>query len=230
MSGLKKTSHQLSLSWSRAVSLAFALLCFVGSAGSAHAASAGPQSWPSSSPQVTSQFTIADFDGDRRPDFATVQAGQDSSVDRQYWIAIQLSSGPRQVLGITALNGGLDIRSRDVNGDDFLDVIVTAALTSRPVAILLNDGQGNFRVFGPSAFPGAFTTSEKSCVSTTDEIKDATAVLLLRYPMGNCSEHSRFSSPRNVTGLLVLRTSHNSPFSSVVSFLRRAPPSFVPHI
>ena len=220
-----RTLHQLSLSCSRAVCLAFALLCFVGSAGSAHAASAGR----SSSPQVTSQFAIADFDGDRRPDLATVQAGQSSSTDTQYWIAFQLSRGPRQTLGITAPTGGLQITSCDVNGDDFLDVIVTTTWTKRPVAVLLNDGQGNFRASSLSAFPGAFTTSEKSCASRTDETKDATAVLLLRDPTGNCLEGSRFSSPRNITGLLVLWTSHNSPFSTVVSFLGRAPPSFVLH-
>jgi hypothetical protein len=229
MSGLMKTSHQLSLCCSKAVSLAFALLCFVGAAGSAHAASAGPQNWPSSSPQVTSQFAIADFDGDRRPDLATVQAGQSSSVDTQYWIAFQLSSGPRRTLGITAPSGGLQVTSVDVNGDDFLDVIVTAAWTNRPVAVLLNDGQGNFRASSPSAFPGAFTNSEKSCVYTTDETKDATAILLSRYPSGNCSDGSRFSLRRNVTGLLVLRASRNWLSSPVVSFFGRAPPPFVLH-
>src|SRR5258708_12617499 len=99
MSGLMKTLHRLTHSWPRAVSLAFALLCFVGSASSAHAASAGPQSWPVSSTQVTSQFAIADFDGDRRPDLATVQAGQVGSLDTHYWIAFQLSGGAAQTPG-----------------------------------------------------------------------------------------------------------------------------------
>ena len=230
MSGLMKTSHQLSLSRSRAVSLAFALLCFVGSAGSTRAASTGPQSWPYSSPQVSSQFAIADFDGDNRPDLATVQVGHRGSSDTQYWIAFQLSRGSRQILGITGPTGGLQVTSRDVNGDSFLDVVVTTTWTNRPVAVLLNDGQGNFRTSSPSAFPGVFTTSEKSWACIADEVKEATAVLLSRYPTGNCPESSRPSSPRNVTGLLVLRTSRNSLSSAVASFLGRAPPSFVLHI
>ncbi len=230
MSLLMKTLHQLTLSWPRAVSLAFALLCIAGSAAPAHAASAGPQSLPSPPPQVRSQFAIADFDGDRRPDIATVHVGQSSSWETHYWIAFQLSGGSRQTLGITAPTGGLQITSRDVNGDDFLDVIVTTAWANQPVAVLLNDGQGNFRASSPSAFPGAFATSEKSWALTTDEVKDATAALFSRYPTGNCSEGSRFSSPRNVTGLLVLWASRNSPFRPVISFLGRAPPSFVPHI
>jgi hypothetical protein len=228
MSGLMKTSHQLSFPCSIAVKLAFALLCFVGS-GSAHAGSVGAQSRPSS-PQVTSQFAIADFDGDRRPDFATVQAGQSNSLDAQYWIAFQLSSGPRRTLSITAPTGGLHITSRDVNGDDFPDVIVTTAWTNRPVAVLLNDGQGNFRASSPSAFPGAFTTSERPSASTTEEVKDATAAHLSRYPTGNCSEVSRFSPRQNSAGLLLPWVPRSSALSVVVSFLGRAPPSFVLHI
>lgn len=229
-SGLMKTLHQNSLPLSRAICAAFALLCVVlVFAPCGNSAPGVPQSLPSSFPQVTSQFAIADFDGDRRPDLATVQVGQSSPRDTQYWIAFQLSGGSRQTLGIAAPTGGLQITSRDVNGDSFLDVVVTTAWTNRPVAVLLNDGQGNFRASSPSAFPAAFTICEKSWASTTDEVKDATAVLLSRYPTENCSEGSRFSSPRNVTGRLVPWASFNSPLSAVVSFLGRAPPSFVFH-
>jgi len=226
-----KTLRQGHLSWSKAISGASAFLCVVlGFAPCGNAASAGPQSGPVSSTQATSQFAIADFDGDNRPDLATVQVGHSSSPDTHYWIAFQLSHGPRQILGITAPTGGLQITSRDVNGDSFLDVVVTTAWTNRPVAVLLNDGQGNFRSSSPSAFPGAFTSSENSWATTTNELKDATAVLLSRNPTGNCSESSRFSPPRKVTGLLVLWASRNSRVSPVVSFLGRAPPSFVLHI
>ena len=225
-----KTLHRLNLSWSRAVRLALALLCFVGSSGSAHAAPTDPQSWPPPSTQITSQFAIADFDGDNRPDLATVQAGVSSSWDTQYWIAFQLSRGPRQTLGITAPNGGLHITSRDVNGDDFLDVVVTTAWTNRPVAVLLNDGQGNFRTSSPSSFPGAFTASEKSWACTTDEVKDATVVLLSRYPTRNCAEARGFSPLQTAAGLLLPWAPHSWVLSVSVSFLGRAPPSFVLHI
>ena len=230
MSGLMRTLNQLGLSWPRAVRVAFALLCFAGSAGFVHAASPRPQSWPLTSTQATSQFAIADFDGDRQPDLAIVHAGQSTSWGTLYWIAFQLSGGSRHMLGITAPTGGLRITSSDVNGDDFLDVVVMTAWTNRPVAVLLNDGRGNFRASSPSAFPGAFTTSEEFWASTIDEIKDATAVLLSRHPTGNGPEGARFSSLRNVTGLLVPRISGNSLSPAVVSFLGRAPPSFVLHI
>jgi hypothetical protein len=230
MSGLMRTSNPLSVSCSRALRLAFVLLCFLGFAISARTASTGSQRWPPSSTQVTSQFAIADFDGDSRPDLATVHVAQSSSRYSHYWIAFQLSGGSRQTLGIIAPTGGLQIISRDVNGDSFLDVIVTTVWTNRPVAVLLNDGRGNFSAASPSAFPGAFTASEKSWICITDEIKDAVALLFSRYPAGDCSEVSRFSSPRNVTGLLFLWAPRSSALSAVVSFLGRAPPSFVLHI
>lgn len=230
MSGLMRKLNQLGLSWSRALRLAFALLCFGSSAGSARAASTGPQSWPVSSTQATSQFAIADFDGDNRPDLATIQIGHSSSWDTHYWIAFQLSGGSRQTLGITAPTGGLQITSRDVNGDNFPDIVVTTAWTYRPVAVLLNDGRGKFSASSPSAFPGAFSTSEKSRLSTKDEIQEATAVLLSRYRTGNCSEVSWFLAPQSAAGLLVPWGPRGSALTSVVSFLGRAPPSFVPHI
>lgn len=230
MSRLMKTSHQLSLSCARAVSLAFALLCFVGFASSSHAASTDTRSWPPTAAQVTSQFAIADFDGDRRPDLATVQAGQDSSWATQYWIAFQLSRRSPQALGVIAPTGGLQITSRDVNSDGFLDVVVTTEWTNQPVAVLLNDGHGNFTASGPSAFPGVFRTSEKSWICITHEIKDAVALLLSRYPTGNCPASSSFSSPRNLMRLLVMWASRNSLSSVVVTFLGRAPPSLVLHI
>jgi hypothetical protein len=211
--------------------VAFVFLCLVlAFAACGNAASSEPQNWPVSSAQVTTQFALADFDGDNRPDLATVQAGRGNSSDTYYWIAFQLSSGPRQTLGVRAPNGGLHIATRDVNGDDFLDVIVTTAWTNRPVAVFLNDGRGNFRVSSPSGFPGAFTTSEKSWASSADEVRDVTAVLLSRYPTGNCSEAGTFFSPRNVNGLLTLWNFRSWHVAAVVSFLDRAPPSFVPHI
>jgi hypothetical protein len=190
---------------------------------------ADPQSWPPTSTEVTSHFAIADYDGDRRPDLATVQAGQIGSPDTRYWIGFQLSSGPRQTLGITAPTGGLKITSRDVNGDDFLDVIVTTAWTNRPVAVLLNDGHGNFTQFSPAAFPSAFRTFENGCTYTSAEIKDGNAVILSRNPYGDCDEDRSFNSPPHIIGRPLPWASLSPRFFALVSSLGRAPPSFVFH-
>src|ERR1700676_4619667 len=226
-----KTLPQLNRSWPRVVSCAFAFFCVIlGFAASGNAASTGPQPWPVSSRLATSQFAIADFDGDNQPDLATVQIGHSDSWDTQYWIAFQLSSGARQTLGITAPTGGLRITSRDVNGDDFLDIVVTTAWTNRPVAVLLNDGQGNFRVLDPSTFSAAFTTSEKSCAAPADDTKDAAAAFLSRNRADICQGAFGVFSSLSVTGPLFTRTSRHSLSLTLVSFLGRAPPSFVLHL
>jgi hypothetical protein len=206
-------------------------LCLViGFAPRGNAAIDAPQRRPISFSQVVSEFAIADFDGDSKPDFATVQSGQEGSSNTRYWIAFQLSTGSRQTLDITAPTGGLRITSRDVNGDDFLDVIVTASWTNRPVAVLLNDGRGNFTPSDPSVFPGAFETSENSWTLRTDQIADASAALSLRYFSGDYEVGGTAFSPPHETRLPVTSTSQFAAPSSSIFFLGRAPPSFSPHL
>jgi hypothetical protein len=100
------------------------------------------------------RFTIADFDGDQKPDLATVNASLSTSRLTLYSIHLQLSVGPEAVIGITAPMGGLQIFSSDVNGDRNLDLVVRTSLESNLVAVLLNDGHGKFTVVEPGAFPG----------------------------------------------------------------------------
>jgi hypothetical protein len=175
--------------------------------------------------QEPTHFAIADFDGDNRPDLASVHIGQSSVRGTRYWIAFDLSSGTRQTVGITAPTGGLQITSRDVNGDSFPDVIVTTAWTNKPVAILLNDGFGNFTTSNPSEFRSAFTDSETSWTLAVDEIRDVAAALLLsRCVPGDCRTEGRYSLSRGLTRLLTARSNSASLLASVLPFLGRAPP------
>jgi len=98
-------------------------------------------------------FAIADFDGDQLPDLAVVQVDSYSSPNSKYSIRVQFSSGPGPAIGIEAPFGGLRIDSRDVNGDDRSDLIVSTALESQVVAILVNDGHGGFVIVKPDLFP-----------------------------------------------------------------------------
>src|SRR5579859_5731795 len=74
-----------------------------------------------------SQFAIVDFDGDRRPDLATVAMARFNSLHSRYWITFQLSNGGPQTVGVTAPAGGLVLFARDVNGDRALDVVLVTA-------------------------------------------------------------------------------------------------------
>src|SRR5271163_1826374 len=99
---------------------------------------------------------IADFDGDHRPDLASIQTGRDSCGGSAYWIQFQLSTAGRQSIQLVAPPGGLRIEARDVNGDHAVDLVFTTAWFRQPVAILLNDGHGSFSRAEPTAFPGVF--------------------------------------------------------------------------
>jgi FG-GAP-like repeat len=196
---------------------AAALACLLALCGRAAAA-------PAAGTQALAHFTIADFDGDSRPDLASVQVGQSGSRDTRYWIAFELSGGSAQTVGITAPTGGLQITSRDVNGDSFPDVVVTTAWTNRPIVILLNDGSGNFTPVSPSKFQGAFAAPESNCASRADEIRDATALLYSRGVPGNSQEKSRSLPPRRISGLLAPYSCGDWVLACVSPFVGRAPP------
>jgi hypothetical protein len=129
-------------------------------------ANAGPiQNGPAISPGLGLTFAIADFDGDRGLDLASVQTGRSASGSSTYWIQFQLSASGRQSVQLVAPAGGLGIEARDVNGDHAIDLIFTSAWLRKPVAILLNDGHGKFLRAEPTAFPAAFDESGTSWVA-----------------------------------------------------------------
>ena len=174
--------------------------------------------------QTASHFTIADFDGDSRPDFASVHVGQSGLQDTRYWIAFQLSGRSGQTVSVMAPTGGLRITARDVNGDSFLDVVITTLWTNKPVAVLLNDGLGNFTTTNPSEFQSAFAAPETSCTSAADEIRDATALLYSRSIPGDLGEEDGSFSQRSMSGMFSPRSCRDSVSPSVSLFAGRAPP------
>lgn len=195
-----------------------ACCCLLGISGRGLAAAALPG-------QAPTHFAIADFDGDNRPDLASVHVGQSNSTSTRYWIAFHLSGGSGQTVGITAPTGGLQITSRDVNGDSFPDVIVTTAWTNKPVAILLNDGFGNFTASDPAEFQSAFAASEMSWTFAPDEIRDTAAALLLsRGDSGDCGAEGGYLLPRGMALFLAVGAGSALLPASVSPFIGRAPP------
>jgi len=103
----------------------------------------------------STQFAIADFDGDRQPDLALIRVTSDGSPTSQYSVNFNFSGGRKPAICFVGPAGGMQISPRDVNGDKFADLVVTALLDSKFVVIFLNDGQGNFVAAEPSDYPGA---------------------------------------------------------------------------
>ncbi|HEY4906521.1 MAG TPA: VCBS repeat-containing protein [Candidatus Acidoferrum sp.] len=198
--------------------------CALGFGQRTAAASEDPRNERPAAQHIAAPVTIGDFDGDQRPDLVTADIGQRGASHTVYKIAIELSSGARSTLNIAGPDGGLQLASRDVNGDDWPDVIVTTAWTRRPVAVLLNDGQGNFKELSPEQFPGAFPDSSSSLASTSNEIRDSAAALLSRFDAGYFKPVATLDSPY-LARLQIPDLRLDSPVSRSSSFLGRAPPA-----
>jgi hypothetical protein len=173
------------------------------------------------------QFIIADFDGDGRPDSASVQTVQTSLSGSRYLINFQLASGLRHSVPVTADVGGLRLRSMDVNNDEYPDLVVTSFWTGQPVAVFLNDRHGLFARVEPSSLPGAFVSSENSLNSKTDAPNDRTAALLSHWsPDDKCVGTPSLPS---VVGFVVTDNLYIFAWSVGDSFFGRAPPSEALH-
>jgi hypothetical protein len=133
-----------------------------------------------SSAVIHSQFAIADFDGDQLPDFATVQMGRLTGSAAHYSIQIELGRGSLQTVSLIAPVGGLEINLRDVNGDQALDLVVSTQWLKGPVAVLLNDGHGNFTVADPGTYPNAALGQESQWKVAVEEVRDWAVLPLLR--------------------------------------------------
>ncbi len=207
------------------------VLCFVlGAAGWVNAASTAARQPAGSSAGFNSNFAIADFDGDRKPDLATVEVQKGSSSgNSRYSIRLQLTAGATQVFGVIAPAGGLQILVRDVNGDDALDVLVSTVWQHKQVAVLLNDGHGKFMLADPETFPAAFLGNDSDWALDPITICDGTALIRMEYPPGRVDRESKLDGrkvqvERSRTFVAAGATRH-----FLFSLLGRSPPTLFFH-
>ena len=214
----------------RGLLLLIPVFLLFGLAGRSPARSAELPNVPAASVGPGAQFAIADLDGDLRPDLASIQAEPNSSGTTNYWIQLQLSTTGWQSIPVVAPAGGLRIETRDVNGDNAIDLVLAEAWFDRPVAVFLNNGHGGFSRAEPNAFAGAFREggTNWSSAAATNLVTDALGV----PPQSGARIHPQENDllpglsparwiPGSTEGFAA------SPF--VVSQAGRAPPSEVPH-
>lgn len=169
-----------------------------------------------------SQFAIADFDGDHRPDLAYVETGQSGPGTRTYCVELHLTSKGRSCIRLSAPSGGLFVEARDVNGDHAVDLVVTTAWFRQPVAVLLNNGDGTFTAATPATFPGAFTRAQNNRLFVPQHVNGTVGLLtqsrLSIYRQTPLAHSVPEARPRwHSTGVI--------PFSSsCLSHRGRAPP------
>jgi hypothetical protein len=204
------------------------LLLLLGLVGGSAAAGIDLQKPPATSLGHGLPFAIADFDGDLRPDLASIQAGPNSSGSTDYWIQVQLSAAGRRSMRVVAPTGGLLIEARDVNGDHAVDLVLSTAWRRQPVAILLNDGHGSFSRVESNAFPGAFSESTTKWTSNSKQATEAIGVPP-QSSVGIWPEASDLPHVRSRTGSILPSSLWFLVSSSLISYAGRAPPSEAPH-
>ncbi len=217
-----KSIHIVSASFQGLLVLCLAL----GTVCRANAATTSVQKSSNLPTGFKSNFAIADFDGDRKPDLATVEVQTGSSASStRYSIRLQLTAGAAQVFGVIAPAGGLQIVARDVNGDDALDVLVSTTLQHTRVAVLLNDGHGKFTLANPAAFPAVLWGNEEEWNSGALSLCDSPALVRIEYPASELDRQSKFEGPQVQLGAATPSAATGSLSRHFFSALGRAPPA-----
>jgi hypothetical protein len=168
------------------------------------------------------EFAIADFDGDQIPDLVRVRPGETTSNQTRYWIQLQLTRMGQQLIGVMAPIGGLRVAASDVNGDHATDLVLTTTLGNQPVAILLNDGHGEFTALEPGAFPDAFRPASTEKFSQEQRLYSATSATQLRPALWWESKRLRRAEKTRVQAGVNFATSVSA---SLLNHRGRAPPS-----
>lgn len=202
--------------------LRLCLLVLVGSFFGSIPAQASNVSLPISGTRLP--FAIDDFDGDHRPDLASVQQISNSSSGTIYRLEFQLSAVGLQSIHLVGPSGGLRIATRDVNGDDIPDLIVSSAWREEPLAVLVNDGRGAFSLADPSSFPRASGGSGKTLNCKLPPQTDTVATPP-KLPDGNFSGSKYLLHPSLATGSIPRANFTTLRSLLLESLLGRAPPT-----
>jgi len=169
-------------------------------------------------------FTIADFDGDQSPDLASVQSESDSSAVASYEVRFQLSTAGQQSIRLVGPLGGLRIVTRDVNGDDIPDLIVSSAWREEPLAILVNNGRGTFSLADPSSFSRASGGSGTTLNGKLSPRADTVATPP-KLPVGDLFESKYLLHPSAATDSVARANFATFRSLFLESLLGRAPPT-----
>jgi hypothetical protein len=217
---MRQWAPKQKLAWLRAF-LCLALSLFHGGKTLAAAALGAP----ALSGTLDAQFAFADFDGDQKPDLAVLHVERFNSLKTRYSLIFALSAGNRQTMEIVGPSGGLQIFSRDVNGDNTPDLIVEAVRRNQPVAVFLNDGFGNFTLADPARYPMDLQQSDSGLRPTAVPGEHGAALLGSKTIPGESSESSALHPLRRTSGNAFFRNFRADNRTHFSSFSGRAPPA-----
>jgi hypothetical protein len=169
-------------------------------------------------------YAVADFDGDRQPDMATVEGGHATASVADYSIRFSLSGSGSFSIPLIAPAGGLSVEARDVNGDHVMDLIVATTWNRQPVAVFLNDGHGGFSHVEASKFRLTFDSSNGPIACAPGQQRDAVATLASESG-GFCTVNRAISELQSQLKRVHMSTAFVALQEFLASNPGRAPPS-----
>jgi hypothetical protein len=91
---------------------------------------------------LAGDVAVADFDADGRPDIVATDAIPDRSAPAS--LQVELSSASDLSLPVATDDGLVTVDAIDVDNDRDVDLVVTPLLTTKVIAVFVNDGRGHF--------------------------------------------------------------------------------------
>ncbi len=160
------------------------ILFFAGSAFANHRASTDRTS------VLRTRFAI-DLDGDHIPELATIR-----QCGNFYKVSIHFTTGRPRLTFTAYLTGeiaGLSLQTEDVNNDRIDDLVIVSATSLKPVAVWLNQGNGNFQRVHSAIYAG-MSKSHGPVLGRKTQFQPELAVNLSN-PVSYAAEPADYSDP-----------------------------------
>ena len=172
--------------------------------------------------------TLADLDGDGRPDLAIVRELGSSPRGFQYQVELHLTSRiGRSFFQVSAASGGLRLIPRDVDGDHDLDLVITDVWSRSPVGVWINDGHASFTKGDSAAYPPSTWTEAPEILSSASR-PTVQAALPLSYQFEVDCFSAAFFYNELFSRRALLPVTSGLPAFSTSRPRTRAPPDSVP--
>ena len=113
-------------------------------------------------------WAMADFNGDRKSDLVTVVAATSSfGQARSHQLQIQLDAQHTPALAVSRFAARDRLNVRDLDGDSDRDIVLETAF-GEPLAIWLNDGDGNFHEGDVDSFRFQFSHDDRRSIESPE--------------------------------------------------------------
>ncbi|HLI86309.1 MAG TPA: VCBS repeat-containing protein [Bryobacteraceae bacterium] len=172
---------------------------------------------------------VGDFDGDHRTDLVYARPQGSLNGTYRYQVEVRLTAESGFSFAVASgTAGGLRISTRDVDGDQDLDLVITSAFGGLRVGVWINDGHGNFTQGVAESYPVSIWQEPDQAWEAPASADFPAAPFVI--PAGNSSiEPARLEMPslvRTAQTLFRQRKAYHQQALNCGSPLRAPPPSW----